>query len=184
MRYLLSRLFNKNFGENPTPLNNILDFDVVFDILPSDYNSINSYSHMHFDAFSYISININSEIYTLSVAGEYWDREHSSPEEHADRFRLYPPRGDSHYNDYLHLKSSDNFKQNLKNSRLIDIYIVIDHTIKRDDFLHFIVSEFEKQIKELFNIDFSFTNIPCCNWRDLKQIDELRRTYGDIVRFI
>lgn len=184
MRYLLSRLFSKNFGESPTSLNKILDFKDVFDILPSDYNSINSYSHMHFDAFSYIRINIDREIYTLSVAGEYWDREHSSPEEYADRFGEFRPRGANHFEDYLHLKSSDKFKQKLKAHRFIDIYIVVDHTIGRDGFLDFIVFEFEEQIKKLFNINFSLTNIPRCNWRDLKQIDELRRAFGDIIRFI
>ncbi|HEC38236.1 MAG TPA: hypothetical protein ENI29_08365 [bacterium] len=139
---------------------------------------------MHFDAFSYIRINIDGEIYTLSVAGEYWDREHSSPEEYADRFGGFPPRGANDFDDYLYLKSSDKFKQKLKAHRFIDIYIVVDHTIGRDGFLDFIVFEFEEQIKELFNINFSLTNFPRCNWRDLKQIDELRRTFGDIIRFI
>jgi len=48
-----------------------------------------------------------------------------------------------------------------------------------------IVSSFEEQIRELFNInEYRLRNIPHCNWRDLKQIDKLRQTFGDIVRFI
>jgi len=184
VRYLLSRLFKTNFGEKQTLLYTILPFNDVFNLLPNDYNSIRSYNHMHFDAFSYININIEGEIRNLSVAVEYWDREHSSPEEHADRFKRHPPRRASHLEDYLHLKSSDDFKQSLKDNMFIHIYIVIDHTIGRDNFLHFIVSEFEAQIRELFNIDFSFTSVPNCNWRDLKQVDELRRTFGDIIRFL
>ncbi len=184
MRYLLSRLFNINFGEKPTLLYKILPFKEVFDILPSDYNSIKSYKHMHFDAFSYININIEGEIHTLSVAVEYWDREHSSSEEYAHRFRRYPPRRTSHLDDYLHLKSSDDFKQSLKENMFIHIYIVIDHTVRLDDYIDFIVFEFEKQINELFKInDYSLTNIPRCNWRDLKQIEKLRQTFGDIMRF-
>ena len=185
VRYLLSRLFKTNFGEKQTLLHTILTFNDVSYLLPSDYKSIRSFNHMHFDAFSYINISIGGEIRNLSVAVEYWDREHSSPEQYTHRFGRYPPRCDTHYRDYLHLKSSDDFKQNLKDSSFIDIYIVIDHTIQRDNFVDFIISEFEEQIRKLFNIpNYSRTNIPHCNWRDLKQIDELRRRFGDIIRFI
>ncbi len=181
MRYLLSRLFHKNFGEKPTSLYEILPFDKVDNLVPSDYKTLRSYKRMHFDAFAYISIKIG----VLSVAGEYWDREHSSLEEYVDRFKHRTPRNGSLVNDYQHLKSSDNFKQNLKNNGFIDIYIIVDHTIRRDNYLKFIISEFEQQVRKLFKINnYRLRNIPHCNWRDLKQIDKLRQTYGDIIRFL
>ena len=185
MRYLVSRLFHINFGEKPTSLYEVLPFDRVACILPSDYITLRSYRHMHFDAFAYVDINIGENRFTLSVAGEYWDREHSSLEEYIDRFKHRTPRNGSHVNDYRHLKSSDNFKQNLKNSGLIDIYIVVDHSIRRDNYLKFISSEFEKQVRKLFNVNnYCLRNLPKCNWRDLKQIDKLRHAFGDILRFI
>ena len=185
MRYLLSRLFNKNFGEKPTSLCEILPFDKVINLLPIDYSTIKSYRLMHFDAFAYIDINIGKKITTLSVAGEYWDREHTSLKEYIDRFKHRSPRSGSYTDDYQHLKSSDKFKQNLKDNGLIDIYIVIEYTIQRNDFLDFIISEFEQQIRKLFKINnYQLRNIPHCNWRDLKQIDKLRQTFGDIIRFI
>jgi len=185
MRYLLSRLFKKNFGERPTSLYELLPFDSVISLLPSDYNTLRSYNHMHFDAFASINIKIGGKNFTLSVAGEYWDREHSSLEEYIDRFKHRTPRNGSLVNDYQHLKSSDNFKQILKNNKLIDIYIIVDQTIRRDNYLKFIISEFEQQVGELFKIDnYHLRNIPHCNWRDLKQIDKLRRTFGDIIRFL
>ena len=77
------------------------------------------------------------------------------------------------------------FLQNLKDNGLIDIYIVVEYPIQRDDFLDFIISEFEQQIRKLFKINnYRLRNIPNCNWRDLKQIDKLRQTFGDIIRFI
>jgi hypothetical protein len=185
MRYLLSRLFHKNFGENPTSLYEILPFDKVVNLLPSDYKTVRSYNHMHFDAFAYVDINIGKNRFTLSVAGEYWDREHSSLEEYIDRFRYRTPRNGSFANDYQHLKSSDRFKQNLKNSGFIDIYIVVDHTIRRDAYLEFIISEFEQQVRNLLKVNnYHLKSTPHCNWRDLKQIDILRQTFGDIIRFI
>ncbi|TFG23427.1 MAG: hypothetical protein EU529_07370 [Promethearchaeota archaeon] len=185
MRYLLSRLFGKNFGEKPTPLHTILPFDDVAHLLPSDYSTLKSYRLMHFDAFCYIDKIIDNNYVTLSIAGGYWDREHSSLEQYIDRFRHTSPRNGSHRNDYLHLKSSDRFKQVLKDYRLIDIYIIVDHTLQRDDFLGSIISQFEQQIRKLFKLkNYHLTNIPRCNWRDLKQIDKLRQTFGDIVRFI
>ena len=185
MRYLLSRLFGKNFGEKPTPLNKILPFDKVAWLLPSDYSTLSSYRLMHFDAFCYVDKKIDEKVFTLSVAGEYWDREHSSLEQYVDRFRHKPPRNGNLSNDYRHLKSSDSFKQNLNDNRLIDIYIVVDNTLRRDDFLGSIISQFEQQIRKLFKLkNYRLTNIPRCNWRDLKQIDKLRQTFGDIVRFI
>jgi len=185
MRYLLSRLFYKNFGERPTSLYEVLPFDQVVDILPSDYKSLRRYRHMHFDAFAYVDIKIGKDVFTLSVAGEYWDREHFSIEEYVDRFRHRTPRNGSHANDYKHLKSSDNFKQNLKNSGYIDIYIIVDHTIRRDNYVEFIHSEFEQQVRKLLKVNnYRLRNLPKCNWRDLKQIDKLRQTFGDIIRFI
>jgi hypothetical protein len=185
MRYLLSRLFHRNFGEKPTSLHEILPFDKVAYVLPNDYNTLQSYRHMHFDAFAYVDINIGENRFTLSVAGEYWDREHSSLEEYSDRFKYRTPRNGSFSNDYQHLKSSDYFKQNLKNNRLIDIYIIVDHTIGRDNYLKFIISEFEQQVRKLLKVNnFHLRNIPYCNWRDLKKIDKLRKTFGDILRFL
>jgi len=185
MRYFLSRLFHKNFGEKPTSLYEVLPFDRVACILPSDYNTLQSYRHMHFDAFSYVNINIGKNRFTLSVAGEYWDREHSSLEEYVDRFMHRTPRNGSHVNDYRHLKSSDKFKQNLKNNGLIDIYIIVDHKLRRDNYLEFIISEFEQQVRKLFKVNnYHLRKLPKCNWRDLKQIDKLRQTFGDIIRFI
>ncbi len=185
MRYLLSRLFNKNFGEKPTSLFEILPLDKVISLLPNDYSTLKSYKLMHFDAFAYVDINIGRKIFTLSVAVEYWDREHTSLEEYIDRFKHRPSRNGNLINDYRHLKSSDKFKQNLKDNGLIDIYIVVEYPIQRDDFLDFIISEFEQQIRKLFKINnYRLRNIPNCNWRDLKQIDKLRQTFGDIIRFI
>jgi hypothetical protein len=185
MRYLFSRLFHKNFGEKPTPLYKILPRDKVVNLLPSDYKTLRSYNHMHFDAFAYINIKIGEKTYTLSVASEYWDREHSSLEEYVNRFRHRTPRNGSFANDYQHLKSSDRFKQNLKNRGFIDIYIVVNHTIRRDNYLEFIISEFEQQIRNLFKVNnYRLRNISHCNWRDLKQIDKLRQTFGDVLRFI
>ncbi len=185
MRYLLSRLFNKNFGEKPTSLYEILTYDQVISLLPNDYSTLKSYKLMHFDAFAYVDINIGRKIFTLSFAVEYWDREHTSFEEYIDRFKHRSPRNASFTNDYLHLKSSDRFKQNLKNNGLIDIYMVVEYPIKRDDFLDFIIFEFEQQIRKLLRINnYRLRNIPQCNWRDLKQIDKLRQTFGDIIRFI
>jgi len=129
MRYLLFRLFNKNFGESPTPLYKILPFEKIVSLLPSDYSTIISYNRMHFDAFAYVDIYIDRNLFTLSVIGEYWDREHTSLEEYIDRFRHRTPRNGNFNNDYQHLKSSDNFKQTLKTEGLIDIYIVVEHTI-------------------------------------------------------
>lgn len=184
MRYLLTRLFHKNFGEKPTSLYKVIPFNQVACSLPNDYTA-QTYRHMHFDAFAYVGLKIAKKKYTLSVAGEYWDREHSSLEEYTDRFRHRTPRNGSHANDYRHLKSSDNFKQNLKNIGLIDIYIVLDHTIKRDNYLDFIVSNFEQQVRKLLKVNkYHLRHLPNCNWRDLKQIDKLRRTFGDILRFI
>lgn len=183
MRYLLTRLFHKNFGEKPTSLYEVIPFDQVACILPSDYNA-QTYRHMHFDAFAYVDLKIMKKKYNLSVAGEYWDREHTCLEEYIDRFGHRTPRNGSHANDYRHLKSSDNFKQNLKISGLIDIYIVVDHTIKRDNYLDFIVSNFEQQVRKLLKVNkYHLRHLPNCNWRDLKQIDELRRTFGDLLRF-
>ena len=185
MRYLLSRLFNKNFGEKPTSLYEILPYDQVVNLLPSDYSTLKSYRLMHFDAFAYIDINIGRKISTLSVAVEYWDREHTSLEQYIDRFKHRSPRSGGFTDDYQHLKSSDRFKQNLKDKGFIDIYIVVEYPIQRDDFLDFIISEFELQIRNLFKTNnYRLTNIPNCNWRDLKQINKLRQTFGDILRFI
>lgn len=184
MRYILSRLFHKDFGEKPTSLHKILSFNRVAHILPSDYNE-RAYRYMHFDAFAFIELNIGNQRHSLSVAGEYWDREHSSLEEYIDRFKHRTPRNGSFTNDYQHLKSSDYFKQELKNTRLIDIYIIVNHTIQRDGYLEFIISEFEQQVRKLFNkSNYRLRNIPNCNWRDLKQINKLRKTFGDIRRFI
>jgi hypothetical protein len=185
MRYFLSRLFHNNFGEKPTSLYEILPLDKVVNLLPNDYNTLKSYKQMHFDAFANINIKIGEKTFTLSVAGEYWDREHSSLREYADSFKHRPPRNGSFANDYQHLKSSDYFKQNLKNNRLIDIYIIVDHTLGRDNYLKFIISEFEQQVRKLFKVNnFHLRNIPHCNWRDLKKIDKLRKTFGDILRFL
>jgi hypothetical protein len=185
LRYLFSRIFNKDYCEKPTLLINILDFDKVKHLLPKDYNSLKSYSHMHFDAHIYLNFIFNGKSYSLSVAGEYWDREHTSPEEYVDRFKNRTPRLGNLFEDYLHLKSSDNFKKELKNRKITDILIIIDHSLNRDDFQDFIIEEFESQFKEIFNEpNFNLRNFPRYDWRDLKSINRNRQIFGDIKRFI